>query len=253
MNNSKYVRNILILSAVIVHALSVPAKDADALSQRVLRASHLSRINDVDMKPWHLKINFQLFDSKGNPSEARTIEEWWGGLALWTLRIQSPSYSATVIENRDGDFRTQGACPIPLQIRNIERSIVYPMPMGEDLSKTIPHLSHLKIDKDTVDCIQLDAPPIPLSLMPTFCLDPGTDVLPAINSSKSSNVRRSRIEVFQGHSVALSVITEKNKLNTTEAEVADLSEISLTDDLFAPSAEMKRTTDMHTLKVTTVK
>jgi len=100
------------------------------MAQRVLRASHLSRINDVEMKPWHLKVSFQLYDPNGKPSEAGTIEEWWGGLTLWKLRIESPSYTTTIIENRDGDFRTQGAGLVPLQIRVIENSVVYPMPMG---------------------------------------------------------------------------------------------------------------------------
>ena len=103
----------LFLSAAIIllatcFAKFAQAKDDGALVQRVLRASHLSRINDVEMKPWHLKASFQLYDPNGKPSETGTIEEWWGGLALSKLRIESPSYTATIIENPDGDFRTQG-------------------------------------------------------------------------------------------------------------------------------------------------
>src|SRR5580658_1012235 len=90
-------------------ATSAQAKDGEDLVQRVLRASHLSRINDVEMNSWHLKVSFQLYDPNGKPSEAGTIEEWWGGPTLWKLRIESPSYTATIIENRDGNFRTQGA------------------------------------------------------------------------------------------------------------------------------------------------
>ena len=223
------------------------------MGQRVLRASHLSRINDVDMKPWHLKVSFQLYDPNGKPSEAGTIEEWWGGLTLWKLRIESPSYTATIIETRDGDFRTQGAGLVPLQIRAIENSVVYPMPMGEDLKGTTPHLSHVKLDKISLDCIQSEEPPIPLSLMPTFCLDPNSDVLRAIYSSNARRLLRNRLEIFQGHSAALSVTTKEGKLQTSEVEVTALTAIPLTDSLFTPSADMKRVTDMHTLKVTTVR
>ena len=232
---------------------SAYAKDGESMVQRVLRASHLSRIDDVEMKPWHLKVSFQLYDANGKPSEGGTIEEWWGGLTLWKLRVESPSYAATIIENRDGDFRTQGVGQVPLQIRAIENSVVYPMPMGEDLKGTTPHSSHVKLDKISLDCIQLEEPPIPLSSMPTFCLNPNSDVLRAIYSSNSRKLSRSRLEMFQGHSAALSVTTEDGKLKTSEVKVTELTEIPLNDSLFTPSAEMKRVTDMHTLKVTTAR
>jgi hypothetical protein len=243
-----------ILSAVVIliaMCLAAPAqeKDVEALRQRVLRASHLTRINDVEMKPWHLKVNFQLYDPTGNPSEAGTIEEWWGGLTLWKLRIESPSYTSTVIENRDGDFRIQGTGLIPLQLRAIESSVVYPMPMGEDLGKTTPRFSHVTFRKDSLECIQLEEPPMPLSLTPTFCFDRDSDVLRAIYSSKSRSVLRNRVEEFNGHSVARSITTETGKLKTAVSEVVDLTEISLTEDLFTPSVDMKKATDMHTLKV----
>jgi hypothetical protein len=234
-------------------ATSAQAKDGEDLVQRVLRASHLSRINDVEMNSWHLKVSFQLYDPNGKPSEAGTIEEWWGGPTLWKLRIESPSYTATIIENRDGNFRTQGAGLIPLQIRAIENNVVYPMPMGENLKGTTPHLSHVKLDKISLDCIQLQEPPIPPSSMPTFCLDPNGDVLHAIYFSNSGRLLRNRLEVFQGHSAALSTTTEEGKLKTSEVEVTELTEIPLTDSLFTPSADMNKVTDMHTFKVTTVK
>jgi hypothetical protein len=144
------------------------ASDKGDPRQKVLDASHSTRINDVDMKPWHLKVNFHLSGRNGQPAEDGSIEEWWAGLATWKLRIESPSYTAAVIENKDGDFRTEGVGPIPLRIRAIERDIVYPMPMGENLSKSVSHTSRQKLEKDTLDCIQLSEPPIPLSF-PTFC------------------------------------------------------------------------------------
>ena len=246
----------LTLSAVIILlstclTMFAQTKDKEAVERRVLRASHLSRINDVEMRLWHLKASFQLFDSKGKPSEAGTIEEWWGGLTLWKLRIESPSFTATIIENQDGDFRTQGAGPVPLPIRALESSVVYPMPMGEDLKGATPHLSHMKLDRISLDCIQSDEPPFPLSLMPTFCLDPSSDVLRAIYSSNSRRLLRNNLEDFQGHSAALSVISEEGQFKTSEVKVTVLTEIPLTENLFTPSTDMKRATDMHTLRVTT--
>ena len=245
-------KSLFFMSAAVVILLAIfptihaQTKDAEALRQRVLRASHSSRINDVEMKPWHLKIQFKLYEANGKQREAGTLEEWWGGQTLWAKKIESPSYTATVIENRDGNFRTQGAEPIPLEIRAIEESIVYPMPMGEDLSRTIPQLSHVNLAKVPLDCIQLGEPQRPVSSA-KFCLD-SDSVLRTIYSSNSSSVLRSKIKGFQGHSVAHLVTVKIGSLTKAEAEVSELTEIKLVDDLFTPSTDMKKAADIHTLK-----
>ena len=145
-------RRILVSLFASLIVFTSHASDKGDPRQKVLDASHSSRINDVDMKPWNLKVNFHLSGRDGQPSEDGTIEEWWAGLTTWKLRIDSPSYTSTVIENGDGDFRTESVGPIPLRIQAIEQDIVYPIPMGEDLSKTVPHTSHQKLEKATLDC-----------------------------------------------------------------------------------------------------
>lgn len=245
-------RRILVSLFTLLIVFTAHASDKGDPRQKVLDASHSTRINDVDMKPWHLKVNFHLSGRNGQPSEDGSIEEWWAGLTTWKLRIESPSYTGTVIENRDGDFRTEGVGPIPLRVRAIEQDIVYPMPMGEDLSKTVPHTSHQKLEKVTLDCIQLSEPPIPLPF-PTFCFDQGAGALRAIISANSSMLARDRISQFAGHSPALSIKSEEGKTVLATAEVVDLSPMQPVDTLFTPSPDMKRVTDMHTLKVTTAR
>jgi len=218
--------------------------------QQLLDASHSTRINDVDMKPWHLKVSFNLNGRSGQPPEKGTIEEWWAGLTTWKLRIESPSYTGTVIENRDGDFRTAGVGPIPLSIRGIEQNIVYPMPMGEDLSKSVPHMSHQRLERVSLDCIQLSEPPIRLPSA-TFCFDQGSGELRAIINANSSMLVRDRISQFEGHAPALSIESVEGKTMIASGEVIDLSAMKPEDAIFTPSPDMKRVTDMHTFKVTT--
>lgn len=243
-------RRVLLSLLAMLIVFPAFALDKGDPRQTVLDASHSTRINDVDMKPWHLKVKFHLSNRSGQPSEEGSIEEWWAGLTLWKLRIESPSYTSTVIENRDGDFRTEGVGPIPLRIRAIEQEVVYPMPMGEDLSKTVPHRSHQKLEKLTLDCIQLSEPPIPLPF-PTFCFDQADGALRAIISANSSMLFRDRISQFAGHAPALSIKSEEGKTVTASAEVVDLSPMQASDNMFTPSPDMKRVTDMHTFKITT--
>jgi hypothetical protein len=243
------VRKIPVSLFALLIVFPTLASDKGDPRQELLNASHSTRINDVDMKPWHLKVSFNLNGRGGQPPEKGTIEEWWAGLTTWKLRIVSPSYTGTVIENRDGDFRTAGVGPIPLSIRAIEQEIVYPMPMGEDLSKTVPHMSHQKLERATLDCIQLSEPPIPLPSA-TFCFDQGTGALRAIINANSSMLVRDRIGQFAGHAPALSIESVEDKTIIASGEVVDLSAMQPEDSTFTPSPDMKRVTDMHTFKVT---
>ena len=239
-------RTLVSLFALLIVS-AAHASDKGDQRQKVLDASHSARINDVDMKPWHLKAHFHLGGSGGQLAEEGTIEEWWAGLTTWKIRIDSPSYIGTVIENEDGDFRSDGVGPIPLLIRAIEQDIVYPMPMGEDLSKTVPHLSHHKLDKLGMECIELSEPPFPPS--PTFCFDQVGGLLRAIISHSRVLVRE-RITQFAGHAPALSIKSEQGKTVVATAEVIDLSLMQPVDSMFTPSPDMKKVTDMHTFKVT---
>jgi hypothetical protein len=242
-------REALLSLFALLTILPAAASDKDDPRQRVLAASHSTRINDVDMKPWHLKANFHLNDRSGQPSETGSIEEWWAGLNNWKLRIESPSYTGTVIENGDGDFRTEGVGPIPLRIWAVAQQIIYPMPMGEDLSKTVPHLSHRKLEKVSLDCIQLSEPPIPLP-SETFCFGQNGGTLQAIIFANSSILVRERTSQFGGHTPALSIKLLEGKTVMASAEVVDLSLLQPDDSTFTPSADQKKVTDMHTLKVT---
>jgi hypothetical protein len=243
------VKKILLSLFVLLIVFPASALDKADPRQRVLDASHSTRIDDVDMKPWHLKVSFHLNDQSGQPTEEGIIEEWWVGLTTWKLRIESPSYTGTVIENGDGDFRTAGVGPIPLRIRAIERQIVYPMPMGEDLSNTVAHISHQKLDKVALDCIQLSEPPIPLP-SPTYCFDQAGGTLRAIISTNSSMLVRDRISLFAEHTPARSIKSMQGKAVMASAEIVDLSPMQADDSMFMPSPDMKKVSDMHTLKIT---
>lgn len=72
---------ILFLAFLIV--ISARSQSKEGLQRRVLSASHSTRIDDVEMKPWHLKVNFELYGHDGKVSNAGVLEEWFAGLTLW--------------------------------------------------------------------------------------------------------------------------------------------------------------------------
>jgi hypothetical protein len=241
----------LFVSLFLGLTISAQAQDAEVLRKRVLEASHLTRIDDLEMKPWHLKVNFQLFNRNGKPSEQGTYEYWWGGPMLLKARTGSPSYTATVINNRDGNFRTAGSGPFPKQIAAIAEYLIYPMPMAEDLSGSIPHIGYEKLENLSLDCIELREPRSVVQ-PPTFCLEPATNVLRAIRWSGSKTLIRNKVGNFQGRSVGLLLTAKAGKSITATAEVTDLSETTISEGLFTPSQDMEKV-DAHTVKITRIR
>lgn len=78
------------IALVLAPTLAAAEKPA-ALIERLHRAEGLSSLDDPALKPWHLKINFQLFDAKGQPAESGTIEEWWQSSSSYKIVYASLS------------------------------------------------------------------------------------------------------------------------------------------------------------------
>jgi hypothetical protein len=199
------------------------------------------------MKPWHLRISFKLYDSKGRPSDQGTIEQWWAEPMMSKLRVESASYTSTVIENHEGYFQTAGTGP-PQQIQAILQIFEYPIPMAEDLSHTEWKLRHDRFEGKSLDCIQQKIATTVVSAA-TLCLDPATNTLRAINPFTPRSILLNNVESFQGRSVAHSATWKTGDSNTVTAEVTDLSDLSNTDGLFIPSQDMEQTKDIHRSKI----
>jgi hypothetical protein len=54
------VKKLLMSLFALLIVCPAAAVDKGDPRERVLDASHSTRINDVDMKPWHLTVNFRL-------------------------------------------------------------------------------------------------------------------------------------------------------------------------------------------------
>ena len=202
------------------------AQDADALRHRLLQMSHATRIDETGTEPWHMSVSYQLFDKQGGPLETGTLEEWWAAPGMWKITIDSPSYKSTTIENRNGDFRTSGVGPIPLSVRAIERNLVYPAPIGEDLRRIIPQVRREKLEDEQVDCIALGEATAVVQF-PSYCPDSADDSLKEIRTGRPWSLIRNRITSFQGHFVSLSLAIREGKRNTSAAEVTSLSQLSV--------------------------
>jgi hypothetical protein len=71
------------------------------VSRNIIERLHQAEIEDSidgpEMKPWHLKISFQLFGAMGDQTDQGTIEEWWDHTHQRII-VTSTGYSATLLK-----------------------------------------------------------------------------------------------------------------------------------------------------------
>jgi TonB family protein len=218
--------------AVVLFALAENAwaQDTAALVERLHRATAVNAIDDPQLKPWHLKLSFQLFDAKGNPAEKGMIEEWWDGPSKEKTVYTSPFYTSTEIRTKDGFYRSKRTSYVPSFLESILRQVVHPMPSESDIVDSKPDLRKETFGKAAMDCIMLaqqikNVAYAPLGLFPTYCFDRDTDSLRVSYDFGSQLILRNKVGTFQQRSVVVDQTILQNSITAVTAHVDALESI----------------------------
>jgi len=217
--------------------------DKAALLQRLHNAAESSSIDDSALKPWHLKLTFQLFDSKGAPTEEGTIEEWWSA-GNYKRVYTSPSYTATEIRQDKALYRTAGQTSAPYLLDLLRDEVVHPLANDAEMNDSVPDLRVQSFGKVKLDCVMLDHPiknvayP-PLGLFPTYCLDQDKDRLRVSFRYGSENVIRNAIGTFQGRGVPVDTVVSLNGVTAAKAHVAMLAGTTPGEHFFDPDSSLQ--------------
>jgi TonB family protein len=232
-------------AAMFALAAQTYAQDTNALVERLHRAAALNSIDDAAMKPWHLKLSFQLFDAKGKPTEKGTIEKWWIEPSKEKTVYTSPSYTSTEIRTKDSFYRSKGTPSAPSLLELILRQTVHPMPSERDIADTAPDLRKEAIGNTPMDCIMLaqrikNVAYAPLGLFPTYCFDRDKDSLRISYDFGSQLIVRNKVGAFQQRSVVVDQTTLQNSITEVSAHLDTLQSIVPNEDDFVPSADMEK-------------
>ncbi|MEO7030295.1 MAG: energy transducer TonB [Acidobacteriaceae bacterium] len=189
----------LILVA-LTSALAANAQDADA-RQRIEDLAKATSLVREGVKPWHLRMSFQLNDLDGKPKESGTIEEWWASSKSHRLVIASPSYNLT-----------EPSTTVEPEITSRERYLV--RKLIDQVVDPIPHygaFENLKVTeakrkfgKVELSCLSVSGTAVAGKLVLSqagqqFCVDPGTTALRIVvdSGSASSGVVRNKMAKFR--------------------------------------------------------
>jgi TonB family protein len=217
------------------------ADNSAALIDRLHQAEASSSLDTGDLKPWHLKLNVQLFGDKSQPTEQGTIEEWWTSPSSYQIAYTFPSYTAVELRSLTGLSRTKDAGTPPSLFNLLLDQVVHPMPGAKDINGSIPDLRKETFGKVPLECIMLDQkiqnvtfPPF--GLFPTYCFDPGKPSLRLRYNLGSQMIIRNSVGIFQMRNVATDIRVIENKVDKAAAHVGTLeSNSSITPPQIDPT------------------
>jgi TonB family protein len=235
----------LVAGALLVSFGRLHAEDGAAIVARLQSADAANTLDDVALRPWHLKASFQLFDTNGKPTEQGTLEEWWAGPDKDKRIFTSPSYTATEIHAKDGLYKSTGAGAVPEMLDIVRQQVVHPMPGKDDEATAKPELRRQSFGKVPLDCIMLSQPITnlalpPLGLFPTYCLDRDKDTLRASFDFGSLLIIRNNLGVFQARTVATAITAKVNDVTVLSSHVEKLETTSLPDTDFMPATGLEK-------------
>lgn len=227
---------------LLISAAAARAEDPAALLARLKTADSGSALDVPDVKPWHLKMTVQLFDQKGKPNDQGTIEEWWSSPEVDRREYKTSTYAATEIRKNGKLYRTKDAASPPYYLELLREQAVHPMPKTSEIDQSTPELRKVPSGKVVLDCIMLSQPMkqfglLPLGLFPTYCFDPGKDLLRVSFEFGQQTTLRNALATFQGKTIARDVVVMLEKAQAASSQVVALektpasgNEFELSDD-----------------------
>ncbi len=242
---SRAARTALVLLALVV--CGCLCSSAERPQDRLLAAAEHSHLDSPALKPWHLKLDVTLYDENGKNPISGTIERWNadnGNRTVFTFG------DAKRIVLNDGDkyYAAHSGPEVPALADGVLEAVLSPGPSSHEVEASSPELQTENFGKVKLDCIMLSESilhrgQIALGLFPTYCMDPGGEVLRATFNFGSYTLLRNNISDFQGHDVANSLaLIQGQKTRVAEAKVTALEIFSPTADQFAPDDALKSAT-----------
>ena len=219
------------------------AQSAPDLLARLSAAAQISDLSDATLKPWHLKVEFDLLDAKGAVREHGALEQWWAAPDRFRITVTSPSYTATETRQGDKAFQTIGQLRRPELDELIVAQVDDPLREVSNLKGVSPVFEKKAFGKVDLDCIM----PAPtgdrthpwLGLYTTYCFDPGKPDLRIVIRYRDQFIVRNRVARFQDHDIALDLnVLDAGKV-VLKSHVAELRTYTPGEHDFDPTPEQQ--------------
>ena len=187
-----------------------PAAAATA-NELLLQAVQANGLNGAGMKPWHIRVSFDVAASFLQDADTGTIEEWWTGPTHYKRSIASKNFVQTEYGTESGVRRVGVRNDAPPIYSTVLNGVIRPINIPED---AVASLSVNKAERNVGDlhfsCLATEASkttPSKVKVAPwIYCLDSAHPLL-RMSSSPNGSGRMflNHIVLFEGKYVAKQV------------------------------------------------
>ena len=147
----------------------------------MLLAAKSNGLTGDDVKPWHLKASFKLYDEQGNAKDQGTYEEFWVSPTKYRRSFKSNSFNQTLYGVEQGSMRAGDAIMPAGPLNDLRTTLVSPIPAAGFLAlvnysaelRDVEGIKRLCIDLRTRD-LHSNAPKEPYY---SYCFDTDNTLL----------------------------------------------------------------------------
>lgn len=211
-------------------------------------ARPLYDFSSSDLKPWHLKMSYQLYDAKENPTEQGTFDYWWASPQVhrssWMDNITSYTFWS-LAGNGTADLASGEA--LTYAESKLEEALFSPLPTERTISSDKTQLEKRTYGKGPgmLDCVMVgprmkETDTAPMELFPTYCFAPSQPALMAYFSYAQPIILLNSIAKVQGRYLPRQItILTPDKKKLLSATLDSVNGIAANDPALTPPAEAK--------------
>jgi len=240
--------------AIAQDAAAAPAKEAPAFAlpsdpkALMLLAAKTNGLTGEDVKPWHLKVSFTLFDDKGNIKDNGTFEEYRVSAHLYKIIFTSTAFSQTDYFTDNGILRSGAREPAPGSLSQLRNEFINPLEQSAQSMKDPKYSkNHRKLDGLKLLCLdetgKWTVPPYPAYIGPTYCFDEDKSALRFIMRGMEPNESHyiyNNIIRFQNRYLPGDIVASRRKKLFFKAHIDAIELLKTIDDsIFIPTADAK--------------
>jgi len=205
-----------------------------------------------ELKPWHLKATYQLYDEKGNPGEQGTFEYWWASPKVNRSTWTRPGATQTDWHMADGKHTNLDLGePLKFSEYKLRGAFLSPLPNAADLNPGYSRLDQefIKSKNTKFPCIMVvplmphygQLKTVPLGLFPTYCFDSQLPVLLSSHDFGTMNTDFHHIVKVANRYLPREILVFEDKRKILSANVETITNLDPTDPALTPPANNSST------------
>ena len=189
-------------------AASVPALPKEP-AEIFAAAAPLYDFSSPSLKPWHMKVSYQLYDEKGGPTDKGSYEYWWATPDTYRSTWLRPGVELTDWHVAGKAFHVGRGESLDFFERKLQSDLLTPLPDVKDLDAEKVRLERHdeKFGSTKLPCVmvihktpyhagQLDT--VPMGMFPTYCFEPEHPMLRAFYAFGATQVIYNKVIQVQG-------------------------------------------------------